>query len=114
MKMLHDNGDEIIAVMTKKEWNEISNNDYPLHQQEEEVNVVDMATKFYDDNEPYEIQKDNFIIDKEFFQGIVHQSLNSDEALILWDDYYTQEEFQNQAIRYLMDVLLAHGLIRKE
>lgn len=116
----YDNGETFLVEMTREELEMMDNveinedDEYSLHQQEEDPYIIDLSMSQLKDTEPDIFLDNRFQLDYETLQGILQMDLNNPDGVIYYGEYRTREEMQNVLIRYLFDCLLAHGLLRQE
>lgn len=114
MKKIKEYGDDIFLVMTKDEIKNLGFDIDDVDDNEDEENCIDLSTATLENNEPNCFLDEGFVVDYETLQGVLHMDLYNPDNVICNESYMSREEFQNSAIRYLFDCLLAHGLLKQE
>lgn len=109
----YDNGETFLVEMTREELESMNDVDYEINDEDEE-NCIDLSTTTIETNEPNCFLDEGFVVDYETLQGVLHMDLYNPDSVICNNSYMSREEFQNSAIRYLFDCLLAHGLLKQE
>ena len=106
------NGDHIVQLSSKEmkerfpNWvydnceNYKEQDDYLLPQQEkkDKDKIVNFRHCTRKTNMPNRIREKKFVVEKQLFQGVIHQMLHNDDTVIFCDDKYSSQEFQNIAI----------------
>lgn len=114
----YDNGETFLVEMARKELESMNDVDYEIEEScdddECEETCVDLSTSNLDDNEPDCFLDEGFVVDYETLQGVLQMDLYNPDSVICNNSYMPKEQFQNSAIRYLFDCLLAHGLLKQE